>query len=210
MKLILGNHWTTAPEGWTVLKEEDQDITKQLQWSDNSIEAIMTEHTAEHVTFNEFIGFAKEVYRVLKSGGILRTTAPFIDQMVKFPRPTMTDPHGLLRANYTRTSLKPYYPEEAKLLDSMGIDFSQHGLPFFFDSLLKKHNHKFVWSSDLMVQVLKAVGFSDVMVCVPGDTEFAESRATGAHLLERVVRGIEPMDGVDKYDCESLVVEARK
>ena len=30
MKYILGSHWTTPPEGWTVLSEQEQDMTKRI------------------------------------------------------------------------------------------------------------------------------------------------------------------------------------
>lgn len=198
MKYILCDHWKPAPDGWIILKEEDQDITKRFQWEDNSVDALFSCHGVEHVNMIGGINYMRESYRVLKPGGILRTVCPFIDRMVEFVGGTSVS------KNYIETSLSPYFPAEALALMEMNIRMTDHGLPFFFDSMLKGHNHRFLWTTDLMVEVLKKVGFKEIFVQNPGDTSFSSDDC-----LERVVRGVSDPN-VKFYDCESLVVEARK
>lgn len=209
MKLILCDHWTTAP-GWHILKEEDQDITKPFQWPDNSIEVFFSCHGVEHVDFFGGINYMREAYRCLKPGGILRTVAPFVDKLVQFDSLTFRGVGGqTLKENYIKNSLKPYYPEHADELAKMDIDFLTEGLPFFLDSLIKKHNHKFLWSTTLMLKVMVRIGFSDVRICLPGESEFDESTC-----LERRFRGVDAelakAFGHNMFDPESLVVEAQK
>lgn len=209
MKVILGGHWTDAPKGWVALTEDEQDITKRFQWDDSSLEAIATEHVFEHVDFFGGINYMKESYRCLKPEGILRTVAPFVDKLVQFDSISFRGTPQSLKRSYIINSLKPYYPEHADELASMDIDFASEGLPFFLDSLMKKHNHKFLWSTTLMLKVLVRIGFSDVRICLPGESEFDESTC-----LERRLRGVDAKlansFGYNMFDPESLVVEARK
>lgn len=210
MKVILGGHWTDAPKGWVALTEDEQDITKRFQWDDSSLEAVATEHVFEHCDFFGGINYMKESYRCLKPGGILRTVAPFVDKLVQFDSLTFRGVGGQsLNRSYIINSLKPYYPGHAEELESMGIDFLSEGLPFFLDSLMKKHNHKFLWSTTLMLKVLSSIGFSDVRICLPGESEFDESTC-----LERRYRGVDheiaQAFGYSMFDPESLVVEAKK
>lgn len=210
MKYVLGGHWTTVPEGWEILTEADQDLTTRLKWPNDAVETIFSCHVVEHLAFVDAVLFFQEALRVLKSDGILRTVCPFIDMMVKFSRnkfDALTPLGRELQKNYTKTSLLPYYPAQNIALKDMGIDFTDHGLPFFFDSLIKGHGHKFLWSTSLMAAVLTKIGFSEVRICLPGESEFDQSNC-----LERVVRGIDrdAFPAVVHYDVESLVVEARK
>ena len=202
MKFILCDHWTLPPDGWSVLKEEDQDITKRFPWEDNSVDVLFSCHGIEHVDLMGGINYMQEAFRVLKPGGVLRTVCPMADKLIQF------EGHDEVDKNYVKTSLEIYYPGESIALRELGITFTDHGLPFLLDSLLKKHLHKFVWSSDLMVRVLESIGFSEVTVPQIGESFFDESNC-----LERKVRGIDTSvleESVYQYDCESLVVEARK
>jgi hypothetical protein len=107
----------------------------------------------------------------------------------------------------------PYYHKEDFILKDLGINgIAYDPMPFMFDSLLKKHNHQFVWTSGLMSTVKQQLGFREVHVVEPGDTKFNKEDC-----LERKVRGIdvnkvvEAMpDFVHAYDPETLVVEAIK
>lgn len=199
MRIIYGGHWDATPFGWVSIPESLQDITKPLAIGDNQADAIFTEHCLEHLSMIDAINFFREAKRVLKPRGVIRTVAPFIDQMVKFK-----DDHAFSR-NYARTTLQQYYPQESAELEKLGLNFVDHGKAFMFDSLLKKHNHKFVWTSKLMADVLVKLGYSQVRICMPADSEFDKRNC-----LERVVRGIEMTPGVDFYDPESLAVEAMK
>lgn len=210
MKVILGGHWGAAPDGWIVLTEQDQDMTKPLKFENSSVDVVYQEHCGEHLFFHEFIGFMRESYRILRPGGIFRNVMPFVDKLVQFDGLTFRGVGGqTLKRSYIINSLKPYYPEHAEELASMDIDFATEGMPFFLDSLMKKHNHKFLWSTTLMLKVLVRIGFSDVRICLPGESEFDESTC-----LERRFRGVDATlaksFGYDMFDPESLVVEAKK
>jgi SAM-dependent methyltransferase len=203
MRLIFGGHWTTAPEGWTALTENDQDITKKLNFDDNSVDCIFTEHVIEHVTMQEGIFFAKEAHRILKKGGVFRVVTPTIDQLIKFE-------NDALGVKYANDQLRPFLENEDNALKQMGLPgVETDALAFLFESLVKKHGHKFLWTTNLLNEVFKKIGFSKVYTQAPG-----ESSTTYA-ALERTVRGVNEKylldnHGKKAYDPESGVVEAIK
>lgn len=200
-KYIVGGHWTTAPEGWTVLTEAQCDLTAPLPWADDSVDAIFSEHVVEHLSMTDAILFFKRAKSVLKLGGVLRTVCPFIDKMVTFQEDTPMGRH------YAQVQLKSYYPAEEVALAELGIQLTDHGHEFMMDSLLKKHNHKHVWSTNLMNRVLARIGFSQVDIIRPG-LGFASMAK------ERIRRGVDTAyainNGFTYYDPESMVVEAIK
>lgn len=203
IKAIVGGHWSNPPEGWVALSEQDQDLTAPLKWADETVDVLMWEHVSEHLEMTDCILFFKEAKRVLKLGGILRTVAPFVDKLVKFDESTPAGKH------YTQTQLRHYYPNDDIALKELGIDFNDHGLEFMLDSLLKKHHHKHVWSTGLMVRVLEKIGYSEVTTPKIGQSFFDQSNC-----LERTIRGMYPdwcaANGITECDFESMVVEARK
>lgn len=208
MKLILGSHWTTPPEGWVALSEQEQDITKRLQWEDASVDQIFIEHCHEHISFIDGVGFLKEALRVLKPNGVLRIVGPFVESLCSF-----RDTGDPLSQNFIKTQVSHYYKEEFELLKSMGINPYDDGRQFFLDSLFKGHNHKMIWSADLLSRVIKKVGFGQAYIGNPGNSylvpeeDMLERRIRGLNIEELKVKGVTIPE---LYDPESQVVEAIK
>jgi predicted SAM-dependent methyltransferase len=59
----------------------DVDITKPLPFSDNSVDAILIEHTLEHVTIHDAWNFIEDCYRILRIDGILRISVPSVSKI---------------------------------------------------------------------------------------------------------------------------------
>lgn len=208
MKYILGGHWTNSPEGWTVLTEQECDMTKPLPWNDNSVDQIFVEHVHEHLNFIDGVNFVKEAYRVLKPGGVIRIVGPYGESICSFR--DFSDP---ITRNFIKTQVSPYYKEEFARLEQLGIDPYSNGKQFFLDSLFKRHNHKMIWSSNLLFEVMKKMGYSLVSINDPNDSAFVPDE----DCLERKVRGLNLDELASQgitiksfYDPESLVVEAQK
>ncbi len=203
MKYIVGGHFTDAPEGWKALSEQDCDITKQLPFADNTVDTIFEEHVFEHIDICSALNFIKESHRTLKKGGILRTVCPTINKLTTFKN----DELGQL---YAQFQTQPYYVKEDAALKELGLKgVAEEPIMFMLDSLFKGHNHRMIWSAEMIKKVLEKIGFSEVYICEPGETHFDKSDC-----LERVVRGIHPQVafdmGITAYDCESQVIEAKK
>lgn len=79
MKVIVGAGGTNEP-GWLSLEESDLDITNENKWArlfrPGTIDAIVAEHVWEHLTSDEGLQAARNCYRYLKPGGVLRIAVP--------------------------------------------------------------------------------------------------------------------------------------
>lgn len=207
MKLIFGGHWTAAPEGWTALRQADQDITKRLNYDDGTVDAIFTEHVIEHVDFIGGVYFMREAHRVLKPGGIFRCVAPMTEAIQRFAA------HDEMAKRYAHDTLSQFYVQEQITLKRLGLDLDTDPTPFLIDGLVRKHWHQFVWSELLMCAVLQKIGFTSIFPTEAGVSELDPSTC-----LERPVRGVHEENmrrdlgarAPETWDCESGFVEARK
>lgn len=59
------------------------DVRKRIPFSDASVSYIYSSHTFEHFSYEEALAVAKECFRVLKPGGILRIVVPDLGMMVR-------------------------------------------------------------------------------------------------------------------------------
>ncbi len=204
MKIIFGGHWDNPPEGWLSIPEPEQDITKHLNFEDDSVDAIFNEHVWEHLPLEGSICFAKESLRILNKGGVLRIACPTVDKLIKFKADE-------LGKHYSDVQTQHYYPNEDAALKELGLEgIREEPIVFMLDSLFKGHNHKLIWTSSLIKKVLEKVGFSKVYIVEPGESKFDK-----LNCLERTIRGVNPeyvkeQFGIDKYDPETSVIEAKK
>jgi SAM-dependent methyltransferase len=206
LKVVFGGHWSDHP-GWLILTEHDQDITRRLEFADGTVDAVFSEHVIEHVPFVGAVHFLQESFRVLKNGGICRVVCPMLDRLLTAD---LSDANG---RTYAQNSLAPYFASEQSLLaDTLGLKgIDDDPLPFMFNFLYMGHDHRFIWTSGLMIKVMKAIGFHDVMQREPGQGLRAD------YCIERRRRGIylgydwqEDRRSGDVYDVESFAVEAVK
>lgn len=129
-------------EGFTGVDIKDADIVadiRNLPFDDESVEEIMAIHVCEHFYVTEILSVLKEWRRVLKPGGKMVLELPCLDKvLIHFANGSPE--------NFT---LWPLYGDPNTHKD---------GEPAL---------HKWCWSKDQMRQLLKAVGFDDVIEEVP-------------------------------------------
>jgi SAM-dependent methyltransferase len=168
---------------------------------------VFAEHVIEHVPFVGGIRFLRESARILKPGGICRIVCPMLDRMLTAD---LSDVNG---ATYINNSLRPFFREEEAALKALGLrGLDADPRAFFFGFLYMGHGHRFIWTSDLMIAVMKAAGFRDARLHNVGEGLRADA------CIERRRRGIylgydwqEELGTVrEPYDVESFVVEGVK
>lgn len=71
LKILTPSHIQTWPKN-----VKRRDLTKPLPQKDGTVEAIYSSHMFEHVYLAEARALAKEAFRVMKPGGILRLALP--------------------------------------------------------------------------------------------------------------------------------------
>jgi len=204
LKVAFGGHWSDNP-GWLLLTEADQDITTRLHFDDRSVDVVFSEHVIEHVSFVGGVHYFQECARILKPGGICRTVCPMLDRMMQVD---FRSDNGI---TYIENSLKPFYSEANEILTDLQLGgLRENAVPFFFAALYMGHEHRFIWTSDLMIKVMKAVGFREARRVNVGEGRRPEV------CIERRRRGVylghdwreELLVDREPFDVESLVVEA--
>ena len=202
--VVFGGHWSNNP-GWLVLSESEQNLAERLMFDNDSVAFIFTEHVVEHLSFVDAVNFFSEAHRVLTEGGILRVVCPVLDVILKAD--FNTDEHE----NYVSNSIFPNFDQEMRLLSGIGLGSKFDLKPFFLNSMMSMHGHKFIWSYALLTEVLVALGFNDVQVFQIGEGRYPEK------CIERRRRGLYlgsdyqiEFDSKIHYDIESGIVEAVK
>jgi SAM-dependent methyltransferase len=205
LKVIFGGHWSPVDD-WLILTENDQNIKKQLKFPDDIVDVIFTEHVIEHVEFIYVIRFMQESLRILKKNGVFRLVCPTIEKLISAD---LNDANG---AQYIKNCLLKVWLDENKALNELDLNgLCESPITFLLNAAFTRHDHKFIWSEELIVKVLKAIGFSEVNKRRIGEGINEE------YCIERRRRGLYLGHDwqVDRhsnviYDPESIVVEAIK
>lgn len=204
LKVVFGGHWSNHP-GWLILNESDQDITKVLSFSDGIVQAIFTEHVIEHLPFNDAINFCRESHRILKSGGVFRIVCPMLDAL---NAANLEGENG----KYEASILRHTYAQEDQFLRDLGTQGIEDFVKIFLiNDVFRNHGHQFIWTADLMVKVLQAVGFSKVQVSKIGEgvkEDYCLERRCRSIYLGYDWREDRQMGLVN--DAQSLAIEAIK
>lgn len=207
-KLIVGGHWSNNP-GWLILNEGHQDLTKKLKIPDSSFKVIFLEHVFEHIEFIGAVNFLQEAKRILQNNGTIRIVAPFLEKIISV---NLESGNKYCQTYIQNSLINLTYPEFDKYLKSLNLKgINEDPNVFFFNSLFRKNNHRFIWSAKLLKSVMKALGYKKVEVLRPGLGRNKE------YIIERRQRGVYTGSSWQKnlkfkqiFDPESLVVEAIK
>jgi ubiquinone/menaquinone biosynthesis C-methylase UbiE len=159
--------------------------------SDNTYDGVYSEHFIEHLHKGEGIDFLKEMYRVLKPGGTIRTIWPpreFIDKLLSDEQLT-ADEEYFCAHYHNFYVLKHKFCPPGYENEPIRIQCAQ-GL------LYQNGEHLYVWGKKELIGTLKELGF--IMV---KDHEYQKSRVGD-------FRGIDSQGKIRAL--HSAVVEAQK
>lgn len=159
------------------------DIRKPLPFADGAVAAIYASHVLEHLYREEAEQVAKESFRILATGGVLRVVVPDLEAIVREymgERPfgaLTSDDERLCRADRLNRRLLMRYPTPAH----------SHVLRRIYDSWKDLHSHKWMYDTESLVALVKGAGFIDVR-----RRDYLESEIADIGVLEeqsRVVNG---------------------
>jgi predicted SAM-dependent methyltransferase len=124
----------------------DVDITKTLPFSDDSVDAILTEHVVEHVTIHQAWDFFEECMRILKRGGFLRVAVPSVSRI-----------HALADQDYFN-----FIKEQG---------WGEPNIKGAVKSIIFNHEHKTIWEQASLNAIMDSMGFqvlSDANIIMVG------------------------------------------
>ena len=127
------------------------DVRKRIPFSDSSVLYIYSSHTFEHFSYEEALAVAKECFRVLKPGGILRIVVPDL---------------GLIVRDYLADTANPKASHRfiGRLLLTSGVR----------DVLHPGAHHKQMFDAASLAHLLHEAGFPQTGVCVFGSSRIPE------------------------------------
>lgn len=173
-------------DGWVNLQEHDGDITKPLNFADNSVDFVFTEHCVEHVTPLQGFRFFKECRRILKPGGVLRVIVPDVKSIWE----KCDDDY----INFVGGEMSKWWP-------AAGLTTPDHcSREIAFETILCCHGHRAAYTPDLLLTFLRAAGFQAEQV------HYGRSIYHELHQIDSHWKQI----GLDRVIMESVVAEGTK
>lgn len=137
-RLNIGAGTQRAPGWLTVDLEPGADIVADIRWRiplpDASCSAIFTEHTIEHIRFQEVPGFFAECRRLLQPGAPIRVSVPDASRYIA----------GYVNGDLS--SLRALHNSGETAMTTVNWTFHGYG-------------HRFGWDGETLVSVMKAAGF---------------------------------------------------
>ena len=121
-------------EGWEN-HDMDVDLRAWLPFENDSVDFIFSEHVVEHLRPFEAWHYFEECFRILKRGGLVRTTVPDITQVWD-------------NGN----------PEYAAFVAQRG--WGDGSKKSSVQHLVFNHGHQSLWTIPLLMTVQKAIGFN--------------------------------------------------
>ena len=115
-------------------KHINHDLRKPLPYESQKFEGAFSEHTLEHLYYDEAINLLKEIKRILKPGSIFRCTVPDLKKYINF--------------------------YNGNLNDDFFHKFTHKAQAIY--NLTQNYEHKSVWDYELLSKKMTEVGFKDV------------------------------------------------
>lgn len=132
-------------DGWLNLQEHDGDITKPLNFADDSVDFIFTEHCVEHVTPLQGFCFFKECHRILKPNGVVRVIVPDVKSIWENADSDYINFVGEAMPQWWRAA---------------GADPpAECNRQVAFETILRCHGHQSAYTASLLLTFLRAAGF---------------------------------------------------
>jgi len=154
---------------------------RRMPFKANTFDFIFCEHLIEHLIKESGLKFLKECHRILKTGGVIRITAPDLEKIIDL--------------YYDRNK----YVKRQELIEKYGKGAQLQPCELFNDYM---HNwgHKFIYDKNLIALTLATIGFTDITFCDNKKSIYLELNGLERHLEE--YRFLNP--------AETFIVEGRK
>lgn len=133
------------------------DATKKIPAPENSFDYVFSEHHIEHIHYKEAVSMAKEIFRILKPGGIFRVCTPDLNTYLKSyfePNPLNNLFISGILNNWIKNGFynaKNYIPKDG-----------QENIAFFINDIFLNYDHKFIYDNNTLSALLLDSGFSSV------------------------------------------------
>ncbi len=127
------------------------DVTRGLDFEDETVEAVFSEHFLEHLALDDALRFLAEVHRVLAEGAWLRISTPNLDWV---------------------------WITHYRLEGAAG---EKRAAALAINRAFRGWRHQFVWNREMLEEALAACGFEEVRWCRRGESQLPLFRDLERH-----------------------------
>jgi predicted SAM-dependent methyltransferase len=170
---IAGNRKRNAE--WDVIRDHrvrggwvhDMTILPIPNIDDSTYDGTYSEHFIEHLTKEQGIAFLKEMYRVLKPGGVIRIVWPSMDfiNMLNSEDDHSRHPFVEMYNKYILDRENPFnHPYYRTITDVNTINRMSKQKKAALRLLHQEGEHKHLWYVQELVDALKEVGFNSAQI----------------------------------------------
>jgi predicted SAM-dependent methyltransferase len=136
------------------------DVTKPLPFPDERFAFVFSEHLIEHISYDAGVALLEECHRVLRRGGVIRTTTPDLQQIL-----ALTDDHWYVADSYARYALAA--PTAAHVVNNFTRAWG--------------HDRGFVHDRGTLREALTTAGFTEIVECGVGQSPHPELTGLERH-----------------------------
>lgn len=142
-------------------------LERRLPFSDGSLSRIYSEHVLEHVPYEVGVGFLREAFRVLESGGVVRLAVPDLRELVE----------GYLQGDWRTRFDWTQWPDYAFL--KTGAQMINVGFRWW--------GHQHLYDREELKRALEEAGFVDIVFPAFCESAFEDLRALETRLDSRLI-----------------------
>jgi SAM-dependent methyltransferase len=181
------------------------NLRKGIPFPDNSVDAVYHSHLMEHIDRDGVPTFQKEIFRVLKPGGIQRICVPSLELYVSEYSASLAADDLTRNASIRHDRIVANILEQSVRRASQAAK-GQRGLRVWLENLVlgdaraRGETHQWMWDRVNLRAVLVDAGFVDVKVCSWNRGDIEGWQHTGLEVAS---------DG-SEYKPESMYLECRK
>jgi predicted SAM-dependent methyltransferase len=148
--------WVNADLGLT--GDPHLDVTRRFPFADETFALVFSEHLLEHLTEAEAARCLREVFRVLRPGGLLRLSTPDLSYFVAMYQ---APPEQSLAHRKLNAEVSPWkYPVGAVSTPAQMLN-----------DALRLWEHRHLWDEADLRVVLAGSGFVDIVRHQPGESD---------------------------------------
>lgn len=130
------------------------DARSPIPYSDSSVDFIFSEHFIEHLNETEALYYFKECYRVLKPGGVVRTSTFDIEEII-------INLHSRSWSEFRKTYCGGLFKDKTRMET--------------FNLIVYEGNlHKYMYNNDELIRFLKIAGFTTFLHGLFKESSFTE------------------------------------
>jgi SAM-dependent methyltransferase len=137
------------------------DIRKKMPFKNNSVDLLFCSHVLEHMTYDDCILSLRNSYNLLKYNGTFRIIMPDLNSYISIYLEEKNNFNCNAAYNFNLNTMLGYKQVPNNIFKKLLFSF-------------RNSNHLFLWDYDLLKSQLEIIGFKNIKIFSPNNSEHTE------------------------------------